>query len=68
MSLLEFLNTLENTLNELEVKGKKNINYLYGCFVAIEDARKSILSVPEDGGEVDGRQTDIGTDGSDNGN
>lgn len=65
MSFLEFLNTLENTLDELEVKGKRNINYLGGCFRAIEEARKSLMTKPS-GGVEDGRQTDTGLTACDN--
>lgn len=31
-----FLETLLKTLNQIEVKGKDNVNYLLGCICAIE--------------------------------
>ena len=73
MSLFEFLGTLENTLNEIEVKGKKNINYLGGCFRAIDELRKALNeqspvtdNKQQSGGEEDGRQTDTGLTACDN--
>lgn len=32
----EFLKTLLKTLNQIEVRGKDNVNYLLGCICAIE--------------------------------
>ena len=47
MSWLEFLNTLEETLNHIEVKGKVNIDYMNGCFYAIEQMRQSLFSLAQ---------------------
>lgn len=38
----DFLNSLLQTLNCIEVKGKDNANYLLGCILAIEAAIKQI--------------------------
>ena len=70
MGFLDFLNTLENTLDGIDVHGKENVNKLNACFFAIDDMRESILSSIKselkkpDGGEDNGRQADIGTDSS----
>ena len=68
MGLLDFLNTLENTLESIEVKGKHNIDAMAGCFMAIEQMRDSFCAMAQkelmkpNGGEEVGRQSDIGTD------
>lgn len=40
----EFLTSLLQTLNCIEVKGKDNVNYLLGCILAIEGALKQMDS------------------------
>ena len=71
MDFLDFLNGLERTLNQIEIKGKQNMDYMLGCFVNIDKARESYINLiksknqPIEDGEKDGRQTDIGTDSSD---
>ncbi len=57
MDILSFLNTLENTLCNLEVRGRDNIDRLMGCFIAIDNMKQAILK----DGEENGRQSDIGT-------
>lgn len=42
--MIEFLDTLEMTLNQIEVKGKNNIDYMLGCFVAIEKMKKALIA------------------------
>ena len=44
MDWLTFLNALENTLNQIEVKGKENLDCMYGCFIAIDKARQTVLA------------------------
>ena len=63
MNLFVFLNKLENTLNDIDVKGKENISKLMGCFLAIEELRQAILST-KDGEKEDGGQVNTGTDTS----
>lgn len=38
----DFLTSLLQTLNCIEVKGKDNVNYLLGCILAIEGALKQM--------------------------
>lgn len=64
MDFMEFLNVLENTLEKIEVRGRANINRMMGCFQAIDRQRAYVAQ----GGEVDGRQTDIGVDPSNDSN
>ena len=80
MSIFEFLNTLESTLNTIEVKGKDNLNSLFSCLMAIDEYRNTLKSQieeqmkqeveqkPEDGGDEVGRQSDIGTESGSSGN
>ena len=71
MSWLEFLTTMENSLNSIEVKGEDNLRLLLGCLDAVSRAKKSLMSInpmnieqkpTEAGGEEDGRQSDKHTD------
>ena len=48
----EFLEKLLKSLNELEVKGRDNIDILLGCMMAVENAIEQII--PEEEGENDG--------------
>ena len=41
-NMKEFLASLLQTLNCIEVKGKDNMNYLLGCILAIEQQIKKI--------------------------
>lgn len=65
MNILDFLNALENTLNELSITGRDNMDKLMGCFIAIDRLRESLRQPAESdtnkGGEMDGRQADIAT-------
>ena len=69
MDFLDFLNGLERTLEEIEVKGRQNHDYLMGCFLMIDKAKDSYLAMQRqsqiEDGENNGRQTNIGTDTSD---
>ena len=47
----EFLEKLLKSLNELEVKGRNNIDILLGCMMAVENA---IEQIPENEGEENG--------------
>jgi len=60
MDWLSFLNAMENTLNEIEVKGKQNMDYLVGCFIAIDKAREIVIQQSQ-GGEENGEQADSAT-------
>ena len=51
----EFLNTLLKSLNQIEVRGRQNLDVLLGCIMAVESA---IEQVPEEE-EDNGRQTDM---------
>lgn len=66
MDFLGFLNRMEITLNDIEVKGRDNIDKLYACMLAIDQMRQAIAmsandnTAPnKDGEEQDGRQADI---------
>ena len=71
MNILDFLNTLENTLGSLTISGKDNVDKLMGCFLAIDrikaeikaqiNAQQENLQDNQEEGEVDGRQIDIPT-------
>ena len=63
MDIIQFLDTLANTLEQIEVKGRENHNRLMGCFIAIDQMK---YAISKKDGEGDGRQVDIPTDGSDN--
>lgn len=43
----EFLKQLLTTLNQLEVKGKTNLDYLLGAIVAIESAIEQLKPTEE---------------------
>ena len=72
MNFLQFLATLENTLEQISVRGKEDIDRMEGIFFAITKMRKEIIlemgkeenpnKQEPQGGEVDGRQSDIGVD------
>ena len=72
MDILKFLNTLENTLENITVNGRKNLDRLMGCFIAIDEMRSAIMSEQnannQEDGDEDGRQVDNGAYGSDNDN
>ena len=38
----EFLNTLLQSLNSIEVKGKNNIDILLGCILAVEKMQETM--------------------------
>ena len=42
MDILEFLNTLIATLDEITVKGKDNLDKLLGCIISAENMRGTI--------------------------
>ena len=58
MDFLQFLNTLENTLNQITVHGRPNIERMAGIFMAIDKQRSSIMESMQKDGEEDGRQVD----------
>lgn len=73
MDILGFLNRMEFTLNDIEVKGRDNLDKLYACMLAIDQMRQEIAmsanaennTAPnKDGEEQDGRQADIGAPAS----
>lgn len=66
MTLLEQLQTLENTLNDIEIHGQHNLEKLLGSIYEV-GRLKAILAETQRGDEH-GRQTDIGVDGSDTDN
>ena len=73
MNIFEFLGRMENTLSEISVRGKADIQAMHACLQAIEDYRAFLLAQQNDSKadkEVrdDGRQSDIGTDSSNIGN
>ena len=65
IDFLNFLNRLEITLNDIEVKGYANQNKMVGCFVAITQMKQALMSMKD--GEENGGQVDTGTNsGTDN--
>ena len=50
----DFLNTLLKSLNQIEVRGRQNLDVLLGCIMAIENAIEQLPKEEED----NGRQTD----------
>ena len=67
MDFLTFLNTMRNSLNQIEVKGKENLDTLFSCILATESMIDSIKNMAnkeiDDGGELaDGRRSDNSTD------
>lgn len=60
MEFITFLNVLDNTLDNIEVHGRENVDRMAGIFRAIDNMRYQLTSEGED----DGRQVDIGTDSS----
>ena len=47
MNFVEFLDTLANTLDDIEVHGRENVNLMAVCFSAIEQMRDSIMNMPQ---------------------
>ena len=65
MNFLQFLNTLENTLENISIRGRDDLERMGGIYAAIDQMRQSLLvSDRKEGGEKNGRQSDIGTDTS----
>lgn len=75
MNIIAMLDQLANSLGQIEIKGRDNIDIMLGCMIAI-DRIKSVISEymqptkeavekPEVGEDEDGRQTDIGINTSD---
>lgn len=65
MDYLQFLNTLENTLDNISVCGKENVLRMTSIYEAIDTNRTAILQsekqmIKKDG-EGNGRQSDNGT-------
>lgn len=60
MDIINFLNMLENTLSDISVKGKDNVDKLMGCFIAIDRTRAQLIKESEE----NGRQVDNGTESS----
>ena len=69
-TLYGMLDTLANTLDCIEVKGRNNVDGMLGCMGAIDQMKLMILDgikeqkeKAKEGAEVkDGRSRDIGTD------
>lgn len=49
----EFLKTLLKSLNQIEVKGKENIDILLGCMMAVEGAIAQLDAPAENDKEAD---------------
>ena len=74
MNIIGMLDQLANSLEQIEIKGRDNIDIMLGCMIAI-DKIKSVISEymqptkeaveKPKVGEDDGRQTDIGVNTSD---
>lgn len=62
MDYLQFLNTLENTLERMSVRGRDDAERIVGIFNAIDQQRQMIISSMNKGGEESGRQVDKRTD------
>lgn len=63
--LYAMLDTLTNTFEEIDVKGRKNVNLMLGCMGAVDEMKLMILESiksEKEGTEVeDGGSGDIGT-------
>ena len=76
MGFIEFLDRLHNTLEEIEVHGKNNIESMYACMRAISEMKESIIQSMQAemakkqpvGGDEVGRQSDIGAESSNDSN
>ena len=51
--MIDFLNTLLQSLNQIEIKGKDNMDILLGCIYAVEQ-KITELNTPEESEEDDG--------------
>lgn len=65
MNIIDFLTTMENSLNQIRVEGEDNLELLIACIRACKQAKRDLMTVPNDaqttpieGGEGDGRQSD----------
>ena len=80
MNIFEFLSRMENTLSTISVRGKEDIQSMHACLEAIEEYRKFLITPPKPDDQQnkqaaptqevmdDGRQSDIGTDTSNDSN
>lgn len=70
MNIIGMLDQLANSLGQIEIKGRENIDIMLGCMIAIDQIKavftefmqptEEAVEKPEVG-EEDGRQTDIVT-------
>ena len=65
MDFLQFLNTLENTLEQISIRGRDDADRMTGIFMAIDNQRAMILASMKKGGDESGRQNDTGIADSD---
>lgn len=50
--MIDFLNTLLKSLNNIEVKGKENMDVLLGCMFAIENKISELKAMDEVPGPI----------------
>ena len=46
---VQLLNAVLNTLNDIEVKGAKNLNALLGCMQTLEEVRNKLIKEEDHG-------------------
>lgn len=67
-SLLPLFDTMQNTLDLIETRGRENLDRLLGCMSAVDQMRSIVLAhienTTKEGVEKNGRQVDIRTDTS----
>ena len=79
MNIFEFLSRMENTLSNISVRGKEDVQSMHACLQAIDDYRTFLLTPPKPDEKKDekapsqevmedGRQGNIGTDTSNDSN
>lgn len=59
MDWFVFLDTMENTLEQVEVHGKNNIDCMLGCFIAIQDARNYLIRMQRKEAESDKAEINV---------
>lgn len=51
MDMIGTLKAVENTLNQIEVKGRENMDRLLGCIIAVQKLQEKLKESGQDAGE-----------------
>ena len=65
MDFIDFLSTLSNTLEEIEVHGRNNIDKMYACFFAIDRMKSSLINAIEQAKKEEEKPKEDPIDGGD---